>query len=562
MADARHGSEGPQAATESSDVAATNPQAKAWARPRTVLKPKGVPSPLLRVGITATERSASGGHAIGGPDAGARRVRHPPRLGHPGRAGDTGFRQHTVALPLAERVARRARGPGLAAAAADRGGEQQSEEKIAFHCRLSFGNGVQLGAARVRLQLVGRVRDPVAVEAPMVARPRCRVGAGRRGRRPLPEARLGAPRRREPRPERRTGARRRAAAPGLRRHLYRGAALSPRARVPVVRPEPLVAAPGPVRRVPGVAAGRVLRGGALRGAARGGPRHAHGRALDRAQLLGGRAVLVQPVPRGVRSGRAVASPRDRGPALARRRGRRGRAVVPREDRGPLLSGGGPAVSRLSGALPGARAGAAGGTRVRARGRHRPARARGARRGTDQAARRSGRADRLHGAGGGAGSVAHLAALVRASRVEPRPVRAPRAARAFLRAWRGRADPRVPRAIRAFGLARRAVGGRLHRPCRPSPLRYHRLSGVGAGARGARAGGARVARATLAGGVAPAGGPRAGPGPARGARVRRPPAGVSRGLVRRPAARAGRGARGGGPALGPDGHRRAARPTAP
>src|SRR2546429_6991897 len=38
--------------------------------------------------------------------------------------------------------------------------------------------------------------------------------------------------------------------------------------------------------------------------------------------------------------------------------------------------------------------------------------------------------------------------------------------------------------------------------------------------------------------------------------------VSRGLVRRPAARAARGARGGGPALGPDGARRAARPAAP
>src|SRR2546422_8015202 len=144
MADARHGSEGPQAATESSDVAATNPQAKAWARPRIVLKHKGVPSPLFRVGITATERSASGAHAIGGPDASARRVRHPHRLAHAGRAGDTGFREHAVALPLAERVARRAGGPGLAAAAPDGGHEQQSEEKIAFHGRLSFGYGVQL----------------------------------------------------------------------------------------------------------------------------------------------------------------------------------------------------------------------------------------------------------------------------------------------------------------------------------------------------------------------------------------------------------------------------------
>src|SRR2546427_12618049 len=141
MAGARHGSEGPQAATESSDVAAANPQAKAWARPRTVLKPKGVPSPLFRVGITATERSASGGHAIGGPDAGARRVRHPHRLAHAGRAGGTAFRQHAVALPLAERVARRARGPGLAAAAPGRGHEPPSEEKVAVHGRLSPGDG-------------------------------------------------------------------------------------------------------------------------------------------------------------------------------------------------------------------------------------------------------------------------------------------------------------------------------------------------------------------------------------------------------------------------------------
>src|SRR5437867_10968898 len=105
MADARHGSEGPQAATESSDVAATNPQAKAWARPRTVLKHKGMPSPLFRVGITATERSASGGHAVGGPDVSARRVRHPHRLAYAGRAGDPGFCHHAVALPLTEGVA-------------------------------------------------------------------------------------------------------------------------------------------------------------------------------------------------------------------------------------------------------------------------------------------------------------------------------------------------------------------------------------------------------------------------------------------------------------------------
>src|SRR5712691_5527900 len=156
MAGAWHGSEGPQAATQSSDVAATNPQCKPWARLRTVLKHRGVPSPLFRVGITATERSASGGHAVGGPDASARRVRHPHRLAHAGRAGDAGARQHAVALSLAERVAaRRARGPGLGAAAADRGHEQQSEEKIGFHGRLSLKHGVQLGAAGVRLQLVG-----------------------------------------------------------------------------------------------------------------------------------------------------------------------------------------------------------------------------------------------------------------------------------------------------------------------------------------------------------------------------------------------------------------------
>src|SRR3989442_14805488 len=142
MAGARHGSEGPQPATESSDVTATNPQAEApkglpdgrWARPRTVLKHKGAPSPLFRGGITATERSASGAHAIGGPDASARRVRHPHRLAPAGRAGDAGARQHAVALSLAERVAaRRARGPGLGAAAADCGHEQQSDEKIGFH---------------------------------------------------------------------------------------------------------------------------------------------------------------------------------------------------------------------------------------------------------------------------------------------------------------------------------------------------------------------------------------------------------------------------------------------
>src|SRR2546430_14229487 len=100
MAGARHGSEGPQAAPESSDVATTDPQAKARPRPGTVLKHKGVPSPLFRVGITATERSASGGDAIGGPDAGARRVRHPHRLAHAGRAGDTGVTKHAVGVPL------------------------------------------------------------------------------------------------------------------------------------------------------------------------------------------------------------------------------------------------------------------------------------------------------------------------------------------------------------------------------------------------------------------------------------------------------------------------------
>src|SRR2546428_11857533 len=133
MADARHGSAGPQAATESSAVAATNLQAKAWARPRFVLKHKGVPSPLFRVGITATERSASGGHAVGGPDASARRVRPPHRLAHTGRAGDPGFRQHAGALPPTEGVAARgARRPGLAAAAAHRAPQQPSEEEIAF----------------------------------------------------------------------------------------------------------------------------------------------------------------------------------------------------------------------------------------------------------------------------------------------------------------------------------------------------------------------------------------------------------------------------------------------
>src|SRR2546426_7496 len=563
MADARHGSEGPQAATESSDVAATNPQAKAWARPRTVRKHKGVPSPLFGVGITATERSASGGHAVGGPDASARRVRHPHRFAHAGRAGDPGFRQHAVALPLTEGVAARgARGPGLAAAAADRGHQQQSEEEIAFHGRLSFGNGVQLGAARVRLQLVGRARDPVAVEAPMVARPRSRVGAGRRRRRPLPDARLGAPRRGEPRPECRAGARRRAAAPGLRRDLYRRAELPPRPRVPARRDEPAGTAPGPVRRLPGVAAGRVLRGGAIRLAARGGPGHTRGRAVDRAGLFGGRAVVGQPVFRGVRRGRAVASPRDPGPALARRRGRRGRPFVPREDRGPLLRGGGAPVSCLPGALLGARGGAPGRARVCGHGRRRPARARRARRGADPAARRSRGADRLPRAGGGADSVAHVAAPVRACRVEPRPVHAPRAARASLRARRGGADPRVPRALRALGLARRAVGRRFHRAGETPPLRDDGFSRVVDDARGARAGGAPVARPTLADAVAAAGGARAGPGPARGARVRRPSAGVSRRVVRRPAARAAYGARGRSRALGPDEARRAARPAPP
>src|SRR2546430_16330294 len=114
----------------------------------------------------------------------------------------------------------------------------------------------------------------------MVARPRCGVGAGRRGRWPLPEARLGAPRRREPRPEGRASARRRAPAPGLRRHLHRWAELPARPRVPALRDAPAVLAPGPLDGVPGVVAGRVLRGWALRPAARGWARHPPRPPLD------------------------------------------------------------------------------------------------------------------------------------------------------------------------------------------------------------------------------------------------------------------------------------------
>src|SRR5439155_916958 len=60
------------------------------------------------------------------------------------------------------------------------------------------------------------------------------------------------------------------------------------------------------------------------------------------------------------------------------------------------------------------------------------------------------------------------------------------------------------------------------------------------ARGARAAGPPVARRTWADAVAAAGGARAGPWPGRGARVRRPSAGRSRGWVRPPAAPAGPG----------------------
>src|SRR5207245_11568765 len=107
-----------------------------------------------------------------------------------------------------------------------------------------------------------------------------------------------------------------------------------------------------------------------------------------------------------------------------------------------------------------------------------------------------------------------------------------------------------------------VGRRFHRAGETPPLRDDGFSRVVDDARGAGAGGAPVARATLADAVAAAGGARAGPGPARGARVRRPSAGVLRRVVRRPGARAAHGARGRGPALGPDEARRAARPAPP
>src|SRR5438309_1209448 len=129
-----------------------------------------------------------------------------------------------------------------------------------------------------------------------------------------------------------------------------------------------------------------------------------------------------------------------------------------------------------------------------------------------AARRSSRGDRLLGAGGGAGRVARVAAVVRARRIERRPLRAPRAADASLRPRRGGADPRVPRAVCALGLARRAVGRGLHRAGEALPLRDDGFSRVVDDARGARPGGAAVARPTLAAAVATAGGARAGAGP--------------------------------------------------